>query len=224
MASTPTKQDLSTGETATPTLLSELRTRTQTPHRELERTQLLSGLLAADLSLQTYCEVLTVFAQFYRDVDACFATQPLDTKLFADYKYQPRSALLEADLLSLDSVFSTLHSHAVEPTSWRAEFERAEHDQQQAWLLGMAYVVEGSSQGASIIGPKVAKSLSLEGKSGLQFFTQQRHAGACWRVLRTQLNNPDIAITCAQRAQACSAAHRMFRALQCLATKPSQVS
>ena len=198
-------------------LLEPLRASTRHSHKSLEQTQLMRGLLAPSLSLVHYRHVLCVFTEFYRHVDACFAAQPLAARVFGAYHYYPRYPLLQRDLQQLGTVAPGVLEPQQTRPNWRRCFMQANEEDRQAWLQGMAYVVEGSAQGARIIAPRVARSLQIDARGGLGFFTAQIEAHNCWQALLGSFSQPDTSITKLHIVLACEAAHTMFSYLQSLA-------
>lgn len=202
-------------------LLTQLRNATRSAHQDLEHSSLMRALMAADLSRAQYVRVLQVFASFYQHVDACFANQELAFEFFGEYQYQLRSPTLKADLLNLSSELPTADALP----EWRVDFNCTSGFDRQMWLLGMAYVVEGSSQGARIILPRLHKTLGLDAGSGLGFFSRQLELSTQWQALRRYLAQPCSTLPCSTWTDghallACHAAQSMFEHLQRLATDP----
>ncbi|MCL5049587.1 MAG: biliverdin-producing heme oxygenase [Firmicutes bacterium] len=186
-------------------LLAHLRQATSAPHQALERSALMRQLLQSSLSRERYIQVLTVFAQFYQQVDDCFRSA---SNLPNGYTYQPRLSWLLRDLNAMNA---ETQFDSGQP-SWRHQFESATTNEQQAMLLGFAYVVEGSSQGAKIIAPKVAKLLKLTPSTGLAYFSAQADGPHAWPVLLKHLSQ--VTPTAEQCALSCHAATQLFEFLQ----------
>lgn len=200
-------------------LLDALRQATTEAHRSLEQMPAMKRLLSASLSLEQYAQTLTIFGRFYHQVDRYFAAACM---LPADYRYRPRLPWLMQDLKFVISGAQP-ELNTLSPPWWQT-FTRANDTQRNACLLGLAYVAEGSAQGAKIIAPKVAKQLKLNECNGLSFFQQQTESEANWRVLRQYLMSVD-ASTCSAKSQSqqhifanqvCQAAAEAFQYLQAL--------
>ena len=198
-------------------LLSLLRASSRHAHHALEQTQLMRGLLAPSLSLTHYRQVLWVLAEFYYHVDACFEAQPLTASVFGDYQYYPRYPLLIGDLKQLRASQWVAVKPQPRLPGWRECFLQASSDDRQAWLIGMAYVVEGSAQGGRIIAPRVARTLNINASQGLRFFSAQIETSERWQALLHRLTEPDTPFREHHKTLACQAANRMFSYLQSLA-------
>ena len=198
-------------------LLSLLRASTRHAHHALEQTQLMHGLLAPSLSLAHYRQVLWVLAEFYYHVDACFEAQPLAASVFGDYQYYPRFPLLIGDLKQLGASQWVAMKPRPRLPGWRERFLQASSDDRQAWLIAMAYVIEGSAQGGRIIAPRVARTLNINASQGLRFFSAQIETSERWHALLHHLTKPDIPLRKRHKTLACEAANSMFSYLQSLA-------
>lgn len=171
-------------------LLKQLREHTLDQHRAIERQKLVRELMAPGVGMQTYSAVLQRFFHFYAD---------LETKLIpalhefwisfpqAEYFYVPRSQLLKQDLADLS--VSPQHLEGVATLSLPAtSFPGA--------ILGVLYVLEGSTQGGRVIGPHLTRSLGVSPSRGGRFFNLHAATDSGWlgyqQLLGTLHADPSI--------------------------------
>jgi heme oxygenase len=154
-------------------LFQQLRQASLPAHRAIEQQPWLHALLQPTLDKATYARVLHCFRLFYTEADAHFAAQGGPPS--AAYRYEPRLPHLTADCDALADSFwpPTEPSPDLTPVT---DIET---------LIGRLYVVEGSSQGGMIIGPRVARVLTLTSSTGLGFFTHFSEEGNRWPCFQT---------------------------------------
>lgn len=171
-------------------LLQQLRQASLPAHRAIEQQPWLHALLLPTLDKTTYAKVLHCFRLFYAQADAQFAahSRPASTP----YYYEPRLPHLAADCDALSDCFWP----PTEPSPDLAPVADIET------LIGRLYVVEGSSQGGMIIGPRVARVLTLTSSTGLGFFTHFSEQGNRWSSFQTfarTLHDEDDHSLCTER-------------------------
>jgi heme oxygenase len=152
-------------------LRQELKRETADLHRRLE---IAVGLLESELSIDRYRRVLEFFVGFYAPIEAGLANvasagPPLGFPLRA------RSALLEADLLSLG-----LSRREIADLPRCADLPRLSCRED---LAGCLYVLEGACLGGQVIAPALRERLGVAKDSGASFFVGDA-AGtrARWRL------------------------------------------
>lgn len=180
-------------------ILQQLRIQTADLHREVESASVMSRLLQADLTPDQYLAALQVLASFINR----YETQLI--RAFDqghDYQYVPRLPLLMADIETLSGAPAVLDEPSAPPdlASW--------------WeLIGVAYVIEGSTQGGQILARRIAKILGAEfnltSGRGLSYFNlYQRGSWAEFTHWLAQLE-----LTPAQHENIVSGAQSAFRYL-----------
>lgn len=159
-------------------LALNLREATREAHHRLDHHPLLAPLLRPDLSLPAYGRALAAL----HGAECTYAQlldQAIDT-LAAPYRYRPRLGALEADLRSL----------GVEPWPWSGPPGQAPDT--LAALVGMLYVLEGSSLGGQVLMRVVARTLPT---APVSFFSAA-DAGTRWshfqRFAASTIRSADI--------------------------------
>ncbi|MCA1798821.1 MAG: biliverdin-producing heme oxygenase, partial [Xanthomonadaceae bacterium] len=144
-------------------ILEQLREQTRSAHLALEAQPLLKGLLSSRLTNTEYGELLQSMLAFY---------QPLEWKLIPatatllgrhpnpDYRYLPRAPLLADDCRVLG-----IGSPGLSDIPEKSQLEGS-----AAYMLGVLYVIEGSTQGGRYIANHLANTLGVCGRSGASFF------------------------------------------------------
>lgn len=163
-----------------PTILQQLREQTRPAHDDLEAQPLLRGLLASQLTNAEYGQLLQSMLAFYQSIES--ALVPATTALLAQhpdphYQYLPRAPLLADDcrVLGFDStdlVFPPVELHL---------------KGSGAILLGVLYVIEGSTQGGRLIAKHLAWTLGVTENSGAGFFNLHRWSNS-WAEFRHWLS------------------------------------
>lgn len=160
-------------------ILEQLREQTRSAHLALEAQPLLKGLLSSQLAATEYGQLLQSMLAFY---------QPLESKLVPataallgrhpnpDYQYLPRAPLLIDDcrVLGID---------APELIDIPAKFQL---EGSAAYMLGVLYVIEGSTQGGRYIANHLAHTLGVGERSGASFFNIHQESNS-WTAFRLWL-------------------------------------
>ena len=148
-------------------ILEQLRKQTRPAHVALEAHSLLQSLLSSRLTKVEYGQLLQSMLAFYQSLESELV--PATRALLArhpdpDYRYLPRSSLLANDCRALggDSP-GVVHR----PVTLRL-------DGSGAYLLGVLYVIEGSTQGGRLIARHLADTLGVSEDSGASFFNIHR--------------------------------------------------
>lgn len=144
---------------------------------------MLKGLLSDGLTAPQYGTLLQSMLAFYRPLEselvpgaaALLARHPHPNP---DYRYRPRAPLLADDCRALGLTPNRLHDSPQE-----LRLERG-----PAYLLGVLYVVEGSTQGGRLIARHLSSTLGVGEHSGASFFNMHR-SGNFWMAFRHWLDS-----------------------------------
>lgn len=189
-----------------PTLLEQLREQTRPAHLALEAQPLLQTLMSSQLTLPQYGQLLQAMQAFYQSLESKLipATEALLRRYpDPDYRYLPRAPLLADDCRALGSASIGL----IDPP---VEFWLNSGD---AYLLGVLYVIEGSTQGGRFIARHLTDTLGVGETSGASFFNIYRQ-GNSWMSFRRWSGN-DLAYTCQNDIQSSiEGANMTFSALR----------
>lgn len=157
-------------------ILEQLRKQTRPAHVALEAQSLLQGLLFSRLTEAEYGQFLQSMLAFYQSLESELV--PATAVLLArhpdpGYRYLPRAPLLADDCRALgwDSP-----GVAQPPVTRRL-------DGSDAYLLGVLYVIEGSTQGGRFIARHLAHTLGVGKNSGASFFNIHRWDNS-WMAFR----------------------------------------
>lgn len=199
-------------------LLAQLRQATHKPHQQLEHTPLMQSLMSAELTQQTYVQVLQTFYRFYAAADPILSQVFTgDQALLTGYQYKPRLPYLTQDLLALEAPLpDAMHSQRTPQKTFSSSSAKPFR------LIGLAYVIEGSSQGGRIIAPRVGKKLNINKEYGLAFFSYFSQSAVGWVTLRDQL--AQLTVTSNQTKIACAAAESAFSELRVLSQAATQAA
>lgn len=157
-------------------LLEQLRKQTRPAHVALENQSLLKRLVSSQLNEAEYGQLLQAMLAFYQSLETNLI--PATTALLRrhpdpHYRYLPRSPLLEADCRVLGLACCGC---AYFPTESRL-------DADPAYLLGVLYVIEGSSQGGRLIARHLLDRFGMTADTGASYFHIHRwdHSWAAFR-------------------------------------------
>lgn len=136
-----------------PSVLPALREATNAVHERLHVHPVTSVLVSPSLNEADYIKALRAFFGFHKAVEATSGTLP------TVYDIVHKSRLIESDLKTLKA---DIASQAPCPP---VALGQSAND-----LLGMMYVVEGSSLGGRVIAKNIARVLGLNAEFGARFF------------------------------------------------------
>lgn len=157
-------------------ILEQLRKQTRPAHVALEAQSLLQSLLSSRLTEAEYGQVLQSMLAFYQSLESELI--PATAALLAqhpdpDYRYLPRAPLLANDCQALGCISpEVIHP----PVTLRLGGSGA-------YLLGVLYVIEGSTQGGRFIARHLAHTLGISENSGASFFNIHRWDNS-WTAFR----------------------------------------
>lgn len=161
-------------------LLEQLREHTRPAHVALEAQPLLKRLLSSRLTEVEYVRLLQSMLVFYQTVESKLI--PATAALLRqhpvpDYRYLPRAPLLANDCRVLGCASPGLIHPPIE---LRLEGSGA-------YLIGVLYVIEGSTQGGRFIAKHLAQTLGLDENSGASFFNIHQWNNS-WAAFRSWLS------------------------------------
>lgn len=168
-----------------------LRDETSELHRCVERHPLLSPLMKPGLTHQAYALVLKAFHEFYVTLEPWL--QPALQREGIDwgrYRYQRRAELLARDLRDLGY-------RPASPIRRPLGCEPPSELGSRGSVLGVLYVLEGATQGGSVIAPRVARALTLSPDFGARYF--HLYADQCWDDFLALIATPSL-LPCSRRA------------------------
>lgn len=162
-------------------ILEQLREQTRPAHQALEAQPLLKSLMSSQLTDTQYRQLLQSMLMFYRSLESELvpaAAALLRQHPDPEYRYLPRAPVLENDCRVLGCTTSGfIHSPV--------EFQL---DKSEAYLVGVLYVIEGSTQGGRMIARHLAHILGVSENSGAGFFNIYRYDNS-WAAFRRWLSS-----------------------------------
>jgi len=161
-----------------------LRDETSELHRRVERHPLLAPLIKPGLTHQAYALVLKAFHEFYVSLEPWLLPALQDEwPDFGRYHYQCRAALLARDLRDLGYRPA---SPPARPLSCESPSELGSRGS----VLGVLYVLEGATQGGSVIAPRVVRELGLSPGFGARYF--HLYVDQCWDDFLALMASPSL--------------------------------
>lgn len=145
-------------------LLQQLRQATLACHRQIERNPRLIRLLAQDLSLAEYREVLARMLGFVQPLEDSLEALPEAPFIQTALGSRNKAPWLIRDLLSLGS---SLDEIASIPRACASELPAV---RTLADAVGVLYVLEGSTLGGQLISRHLAQSLGIGPERGGRFY------------------------------------------------------
>ncbi len=161
-------------------VLEQLREQTRPAHVALEAQASLQRLLSSRLTEIEYGQLLQSMLAFYQTLESKLipATAALlERHPDPDYRYLPRVPLLANDCRVLGCASPGLIQP---PMELRLEGSGA-------YLIGVLYVIEGSTQGGRFIAKHLAQTLDLDENSGASFFNIHQWNNS-WAAFRSWLS------------------------------------
>lgn len=150
-----------------PSILEQLREQTRPAHLALENQPLLKNLLSTWLTQAEYAQLLMSMLVFYQSLESELipaAEAILKRHPDPDYRYLPRAPLLANDCQVLGCASSNV---SYPPFKLRL-------NKNGAYLLGVLYVIEGSTLGSRVIAEHLTQTLGINEESGASFFNIHR--------------------------------------------------
>lgn len=172
-----------------PTLMEELKAATGPMHARLEATPFFPALAAGQLALESYVGQLRALAVIHSVLEHALQ-ECADERVTAVWQPDMRKfALLQQDLQYFEPRAVADLREAAEIALQTAEHLRLRAIGQPLALLGSMYVLEGSTLGAAVVRPLVARAFLLAGDDGLAYLRPYGdHAPARWSAFRERMN------------------------------------
>jgi heme oxygenase len=195
------------------TLTEQLKAETFPAHAQLQTAPFFAALAACQLPLESYVGQLRALAILHGVLEPALAACP-DERVRSvwqdDMRKQP---LLRQDLWYFEPrVVADLKEAADAALKTAETLRRLSLDQPLA-LLGSIYVLEGSTLGAGVVRPMVARAFLLTGNEGLAYL--HSYGGAArdhWQQFQHRLNGLELSV--AERGQIVQAANDFFQQLE----------
>lgn len=158
-------------------LLRLLRLETAEEHARLEAHELVRPLQSAGLDEPAYARFLRVFHGYYEALEGRLepALRDFGSHLPNGYRYVARRPALAGDLEDLDVPLS----------GGRSPHPRLPEMNGPAELLGVLYVVEGSTLGGRVLAPRITQQLALVPGRATRYL--HLYETADWPILRRWL-------------------------------------
>lgn len=189
-----------------------LRSATQSAHSQLERDTLLARLLAADLQLSEYANILFGFRYFFQHFEARLTAERGVHEELKEYQYRSRIPLLENDMQQLNSMlpqWEAPHYNSNNAMIVSHALPKLITVPQQ---LGAFYVLEGASQGGRVITKRLAHRFANADKIAAYFgYWQTEPNSWCdWQRCAAR-----VSLSQTQQIEAVHAARSTFFAIEC---------
>lgn len=194
------------------TLTEHLKESTWELHKHAEGHAIQRGLIQGRLSREMYASLLGQLLCVHRALESALrdlrAARPELGRIVQDGRFQQQR--LEDDLRTLGvDVGAVTPLPAAKRLMTTVEMARAERP---LALLGMHYVLEGSTNGGRFIAKAIRQAYSLEGEAGTRYYDpygeQQR---ALWAVYKEEFDA--LPVSESDRDAMVAAARDMFRAI-----------
>lgn len=172
-----------------------LRIETAQAHTNIEGAM---PVMQSDFTLEKYIHLLQRLYGFYSTVETAIIPQVSQPGFYFSYSERTKLPALKADLNAMGVSETTLQSLPKISSDWIP--------QDLDSVLGLLYVLEGSTLGGQVISRHLKTQLQLGESSGLQFFSGYGpQTGLMWKsfqaVLNQNLNSPEKMKRAADTAQ-----------------------
>jgi heme oxygenase len=193
--------------------MEELKAATFPAHARLQTAPFFSALAACQLPLESYVGQLRVLAVIHGVLETALANcqnERVASVWQADMRKLP---LLREDLGYFDPRVVADLKEAVDAALFTAESLRSLSVAEPLALLGAIYVLEGSTLGAGMVRPMVARALLLTSDEGLAYLHSYGAAvHQHWAQFQTRMNA--MRLNADERAQVIRAASDFFQQLE----------
>lgn len=194
-------------------LMEELKAVTFLVHSRLQGAPFFAALAACQLPLESYVGQLRALAVMQGVLEQALL-DCADERIAAVWHTEQRKLpLLEQDLHFFEPRTVADLKEAVEAAQTAATQIRLWSIEQPLALLACLYVLEGSSLGARVLRPMVARALLLTGNEGLAYLHGDGPAqDARWTQFQERMNA--LALSATEREQIGQAAHHFFEQIE----------
>ena len=165
--------------------LARFRAAMREEHRLLEQTPPFCALTAPTVALDTYARFLSVMACFYAGLERVLVPALAQHSTVIAHAYQSRMPSLQADLATVATIDAQRVPAPIVPAPMVPAAQLHEADD----MLGVLYVIEGSSHGARLLRDTLRMRLAgtSAGFAFLDLLAQQAVVGMPWSALLPQL-------------------------------------
>lgn len=196
-------------------LMEELKAATFMAHARLQTTPFFEALAACQLPLESYVGQLRALSAIHGVIEQAIASCSEPRVVAVWRKDMAKLPLLARDLHYFEPRMVADLREAVGVALETAAAMRLRAVEQPLALLGWTYVLEGSTLGATVVRPLVARALVLTGEEGLAYL---HGYGAAvhehWAQYGQRMNA--LSLTSAERGRIVGAAGDAFAALDAL--------
>jgi heme oxygenase len=171
------------------TLSENLKAATFAAHAGLQAVPYFPALAACQLPLESYVGQLRALAILHSTLETALAASPEPRVAAVWTRDREKFALLQQDLRYFEPRAVADLREATEAALTTAEHLKLLALERPLALLGVVYVLEGSTLGAAVVRPLVARALLLTGPDGLAYLHAYGAAApAQWKKFRDGLN------------------------------------
>ncbi len=195
--------------------MEELKAATFTAHARLQTAPFFQALAGCQLPLESYVGQLRALLAIHAVVEQAMIDCVDDRVRSVFREDMCKLALLRKDLQYFEPRAVADLKEAVEVALQTSNALRQQSIETPLAILGWLYVLEGSTLGASVLQPLVARAFLLGGDDGMAYL---RNYGAAarsrWAEYSQRMNT--LALESGQRAQITQAANELFAHLEAL--------
>lgn len=176
----------------TKTLMDRLKIETQEQHQYLESLPFFSALMEEKLPFESYVGLLRAMAVVHAvlEHEISLSVNPVISSVWQEK--MRRLPFLEKDLSFIETKEIGDIAEAANCALQLAEKIRLSSRPQSVDLLGCLYVLEGSTLGAQILRPKIAKLFNLR-TEGLSYLSSHgSETAARWKKFKQRMNAANI--------------------------------
>jgi heme oxygenase len=197
------------------TLMEELKVATLTAHARLQTAPFFEALAGCQLPLESYVGQLRALLAIHAVLEQAMA-DCMDDRVRLVWRADMRKLpLLRQDLLYFEPRTVADLKEAVDVAIQITATLRHQSLETPLALLGWLYVLEGSTLGASVIQPLIARALLLAGDEGMIYLHNYGAAArARWIEFSQRMNS--LALQADERTQIVLAANALFAQLEAL--------
>lgn len=193
----------------TPTLMAQLKAATAAAHARVQTAPFFKALAAGQLPLESYVGQLRALLAIHGVIEPLLADST-DPRIRAVWRADmARLHLLQQDLHALGSRSVADRSEALLVAQQACDQLRLQSMAAPLALLGWVYVLEGSTLGAEIVRPMVARALRLSGGEGTAYlYAHGADNRAYWAAYGERMNA--LALSADERDALIAAANALF--------------
>ncbi|MEI8029390.1 MAG: biliverdin-producing heme oxygenase [Comamonadaceae bacterium] len=194
-------------------LMEELKAETFSAHARLQTAPMFQALAACELPLESYVGQLRALLAVHGVIEPALASSRDKRIASVWHADMGKLHLLQKDLDYFEPRTVADIKEAVQAALKTAAELRVQSLEEPLALLGWLYVLEGSTLGAQVVSPMVARALVLSGEDGLVYLHSYGAAvRQHWAQYQQRMNA--LHLSAPERAQMIAAANDLFAALE----------